>query len=48
MNIKYIDEIISELKAVALRTKNVIFENEYLLNNAKKFWNLPFIKHCEE
>lgn len=45
---KYIDEIISELKAVALRTKNVIFENEYLLNNAKKFWNLPFIKHCEE
>ena len=45
---KYINDIIAELKAVALRTKNVIFENENLLNNAKKFWNLPFIKHCEE
>ncbi|WP_209390792.1 hypothetical protein [Chryseobacterium sp. RR2-3-20] len=45
---KYINDIIAEFQIVALRTKNVIFENENLLNNAKKFWNLPFIKHCEE
>lgn len=37
----YINEIISEFKVVALKTKDAIFENEILLKNSKKFWNLP-------
>lgn len=40
---KYIDEIIAEFKVVAMQTKDAIFENTILLNNSKKFWNLPFL-----
>lgn len=41
----YIDGIIAEFQEVALKTKNAIFENEILLKNSEKFWNMPFLNH---
>lgn len=40
----YINEIISEFEPIALRTKDAIFENEILLKNSEKYWNLSSLK----
>ncbi len=41
---KYINEIISEFKAIAIQTKDTIFENDILQKNSEKYMTLPFIK----
>ena len=40
----YINEIISEFEPIALCTKDAIFENEILLKNSEKYWNLSSLK----
>ena len=40
---KYINEIISEFKVIAIQTKDTIFENDILQKNSEKYMTLPFI-----
>ena len=40
----YINEIISEFEPIALRTKDAILENEILLKNSEKYWELSSLK----